>query len=171
MSKKRTKFLAGVSLGLLAVALGASVSWAKSPAREVILESYSSPTPSGFWEGPAIMWIGEVKYDGWIFYAGEGRMNANGWHGTEIHVYDFGDLGTLEISGTAKTSFAYVSPDHRWHYYTSHLRVTGGTGAFSDAHGVFQFGGNTDWHVISPVLPFAFAGGQGVIVGIELNGP
>lgn len=169
MSKRKMKVLAGVSLALLALAWAVPESRAESASRKVILESKSSPIDQVFWVGPALIWIDGVKYEGTLLYSGDGRMNKNSWHGTETHVYDFPALGTLELSGTAKTQFSYVAPDHRWHYYTSRLQITGGTGAFSEAHGVFRFGGNTEWHIPPPPAPYAFAGGKGTIVGIQLD--
>jgi hypothetical protein len=171
MGKQRFGILAGASLGLLVVALCASASWAEPRAQEVILESSSSWDfdPTHPWTGPAIIWIDGDRYVGTISYAGEGRSNWNGWHGTEIHRYNFPGLGELELSGTAKTTFAYVTDEHRWHRYTSHVRITGGTGAFAEAHGVFQFVGYTDWLLPPYHLPpsnFAFSGGKGMIVGI-----
>ena len=171
MSKQRVR-IAGVSLGVLTVALWASVLWAEPPVREVILESFSEPNwATGNWEGPATIWIDGIKYEGDIVYSGDGEAKKNGWHGTEIKVYNFGDLGTLELSGTAKTSFAYVSPEHRWHRYTSHVQITDGTGAFAEAHGVFQFVGYTDWllYPAGPPDAYAFEGAQANIVGIQMD--
>ena len=164
---QRSKMLTGVSLALLALVLCASVSWADPPVSEVILESDSWPAASGFWEGPAIIWIDGVRYTGEIFYTAEGKMNKNGWRGTEVKVYDFGALGTLELSGSARTRFSYVSPDHRWHRYSSNARVTGGTGAFTEAQGVFQFVGYTDWDLSGVRPPHAFEGTNSKIVGIQ----
>lgn len=171
MSKQRIKMLAGVSFGLLAVALWPSVAWAAPPVHEVILESDSWPMDPEFWAGPAIIWIDGTKYAGSILYTGVGKMNENSWHGTEVKVYDFGALGILELEGTAKTSFAYVSPEHRWHRYTSHAKIVGGTGAFEQARGVFQFVGYTDWDLTGSRPPHAFEGTQASIVGIQVNGP
>jgi hypothetical protein len=169
MNKQRIKILAAVSLGILALAFCLSASGGKSPISEVILESESWQTPEGTWVGPAIIWVDGVKYEGTILYNAEGKMNKNNWHGTETHWYDFGDLGTFGLSGTAKTSFDYVTPEHRWHYYTSHVSITDGTGAFEEAHGVFQIGGYTDWHM--PPFPpdgYAWSGATAMIVGIQL---
>ena len=168
MSKQRIKFLTGVSLGLLAVVLCGSALWAEPPFHEVVLESYSSPTGPVFWEGPAIIRIDGVKYLGTIVYSGEGVTNDNGWHGTEVKVYTFPGLGLLEVSGTAKTMFAYVSPEHRWHRYTSHVRITHGEGAFENAHGRFHFVGYTDWDLTWVEPPQAFEGTQARIHGIQL---
>ena len=172
MSKQWINILAGVSLGLLAVALCVPALWAKPPVQKVILESDSTWdwNDEHPWTGPAIIWIDGVRYEGEISYSGEGKMNWNGWHGTEIHVYDFPGLGTLELEGTAKTTFAFVTDEHRWHRYTSHAQITGGTGAFEEAHGVFQFVGYTDWLLppyYGPPLNFAFSGGKGMIAGIQ----
>jgi len=161
------RILVVTSLTLLAVVLCVPSLWADPPVREVILESDSGPAPSGFWEGPAIIWIDGIKYSGEIFYTAEGTMNQNGWHGTEVKVYDFGALGTLELSGRAKTIFAYVSPEHRWHRYSSNVRITGGTGAFAEAQGVFQFVGYTDWDLTGTRPPHAFEGTHSKIVGIQ----
>ena len=175
MTKQRIKILLSVSLGLLAVTLCTSVSWAEPPVCEVILESVSTPNwATGFWEGPATIWIDGIKHQGSILYAAEGETKKNSWHGTEIKVYDFGALGRLDLEGTAKTFFAYVSPEHRWHRYSSHARITGGTGAFEEAHGVFHFVGYTDWVINPPPNPpeaYAFEGTRAKIVGIQQDGP
>ena len=171
MSKQRVR-IAGASLGVLIVALCASVLWAEPPVTEVILESYSEPNwATGFWEGPATIWIDGIKYEGEIVFSGEGETKKNNYHGTEVKVYDFGDLGTFEVSGTNKTTFAYVSPEHRWHRYTSHVQITDGTGVFAEAHGVFLFVGYTDW-LLNPAGPpdaYAFEGTQANIVGIQMD--
>ena len=167
MSKQTINILAGASLGLLAVVLCAPALWAEPPVSEVILESDSWPAPSGFWEGPAIIWVDGVKYSGQIYYSAEGKMNQNSWHGTELKVYDFGVLGTLEVSGSARTVFAYVSPEHRWHRYSSNVRITGGTGAFAMATGTFKFVGYTDWDLTGAQPPHAFEGTHSKIVGIQ----
>ena len=174
MSKQRIWCLTVVSVGLLAVILCSPVVWAGSPAQEVILESdsmwdFDDEHP---WTGPAVIWIDGVRYEGTITYTGEGKMNWNGWHGTETHIYDFPDLGELVLSGTAKTYFAFVTDEHRWHRYTSHAQITSGTGAFAGAHGVFKFVGYTDWLLPPYHLPpeaFAFTGGDGMIVGIQVD--
>jgi len=160
---------------LLTLTLSTSVSWAEQPFHEVTLESTSSPNWStGFWEGPAIIYIDGIKYEGDVVYTGDGDSNKNIWQGTEFKVYSFGDLGTMELSGTAKTIFAYVAPgdEHRWHRYSSHSQITGGTGAFAAAQGVFQFVGYTDWHVYpaGPPDAYAFEGTQAKIIGIQMNG-
>jgi hypothetical protein len=174
MSKQRMSVLSLLGLGLLAAVLYSSVLWAESPAQPVILESNSTWdfVDEHPWTGPAIIWIDGVRYEGEIFYRGEGKMNWNGWHGTEYHDYYFPDLGWLYLSGTAKTSFAFVTEEHRWHRYSSHVKITGGTGAFAEAHGVFQLVGYTDWLLPPYYLPpeaFAFTGGNGMIVGIEVE--
>ena len=163
----------GMSLGLLALVLSASALWADPPFHEVILESYSEPNwATGFWEGDAVIWIDGVKSEGTILYWAEGESNKNGWHGTEIKVYDFGPLGWFELSGTAKTTFAYVSPEHRWHRYGSRVTITDGTGVFEEAHGVFHFVGYTNWILTSlPPDAYAFEGAQAIVVGIQSPGP
>lgn len=172
MNKQKIKILISVSFGILTLAFCLSASGGKSPVSEVILESWSvpDPPPAETWSGEAIIWIDGEKYTGTILYMGEERtMNDNSWHGFETQQFDFGDLGTLEVSGTAMTTFDYVSPEHRWHYYTSHVKITNGTGAFAKAHGVFQFGGYTDWH-FPPFPPdgYAWCGATAMIVGIQL---
>ena len=168
MSKLRTGILSGVSLGFLALVLCGSAAWADPPFHEVVLESFSSPTGPEFWEGPAIIWIDGVKYTGTAIYSSEGEMHANSWSGTEVGVYDFPGLGLFEISGSARTVFAYISPEHRWHRYTSHLRITYGEGAFENAHGRFHFVGYTDWDLTWVNPPKAFVGSQARIHGIQL---
>ena len=106
MNKQTITILASVGLALLAVVMHAPALWAAPPLSQVILESDSWPAPSGFWEGPAIIWIDGVKYSGMVYAASEGEMNKNSWHGTEVKVYDFGALGILEVSGSARTVFA-----------------------------------------------------------------
>ena len=174
MSKQRIRILTVVSLGVLAAILCTPVLWAEPPAQEVTLESDSTWdwVDGNPWMGPAIIWIDGVRYEGTIAYSGDGKQNWNGWHGTETHIYNFPDLGELELSGIAKTTFAYVTEEHRWHRYTSHAKITGGTGAFAEAHGVFQFVGYTDWFLppyYLPPLNFAFVGGKGMIVGIQVD--
>ena len=177
MSRQGMSVVSVVGFGLLAVVLCSPVLWAGSPAQEVILESDSwwDFVEEHVWTGPAIIWIDGDRYEGEIFYRGEGKMNWNGWHGTEHHDYYFPDLAGgswLYLSGTAKTSFAYVTPEHRWHRYSSHVKIIGGTGAFAEAHGVFQLVGYTDWLLPPYHLPpsaFAFTGGTGMIVGIQVE--
>jgi hypothetical protein len=174
MSTQRMRMLIVVSLGLVTLMLCTPALWAGPPAQEVILESDSTWDfdDANPWTGPAIIWIDGVRYQGEIFYHGEGKMNFNGWHGTEYHDYFFPDLGWLYLSGTAKTSFAFVTPEHRWHRYSSHVKIVGGTGAFAEAHGVFQLVGYTNWLLPPYYLPpeaFAFTGGKGMIVGIEVD--
>ena len=105
MNKQKIKILISVSFGILALAFCLSASGGKSPVSEVILESWSvpDPWPAETWSGEAIIWIDGVKYEGTFLYNAEGKMNKNNWHGTETHWYDFGDLGTFGLSGTAKT--------------------------------------------------------------------
>jgi hypothetical protein len=170
MSKQRVRILTVASLGLLAVILGSPALWAGPPA-QVILESDSWPSgpPPAPWVGPAIIWIDGIKYEGTAEFVSEGESNKTGWHGTELQRYDFGDLGTLELSGTAKTTYAYISPEHRWHQYTSHMNITGGTGAFAEAQGVFQFVGYTDWDPNFLRPPHAFIATDAKIVGIQMD--
>ena len=169
MSKQAISILTRVGIGLLALVLSAPALWAEPPVSDVILESDSWPTPAGFWEGPATIWIDGVKYSGQVIAAADGKSNHNqdSWHGTEVKVYDFGALGALEVSGTARTVFAYVSPEHRWHRYYSNVRITGGTGVFAAAKGTFKFVGYTDWDLTWVLLPHAFEGTQSKIHGIE----
>jgi hypothetical protein len=174
MSDKRLNVSSVLGFGLLALVLCAPVLWAGSPAQEVILESSSTWdfVQEHVWTGPAIIWIEGVRYEGEIFYHGEGKTNWNGWHGTEYHDYYFPDLGWLYLSGTGQTFFAFVTPEHRWHRYSSHVKITGGTGVFTEAHGVFQLVGYTNWLLPPYHLPpeaFAFTGGTGMIGGIEMN--
>jgi hypothetical protein len=168
MSKPRFKILVGVTLGLLALVLCGSALRAEPPFSEVILESYSSPTGPVYWEGPAIIWIDGDKYLGTIVYSGEGEINNNSWHGTEVKVYSFPGLGLLEVSGTAKTVFAYVSPEHRWHRYSSHVQITYGEGVFEKARGTFNFVGYTDWDLTFANPPLAFEGTRAKVRGIQL---
>jgi len=167
MNKQTITILASVSLALLAVVMHAPALWAAPPLSQVILESDSWPAPSGFWEGPAIIWIDGIKYSGTVYVAAEGEMTKNSWHGTEVKVYDFGALGILEVSGSARTVFAYISPEHRWHRYTSNVRITDGTGAFATARGTFKFVGYTDWDLTGAQPPHAFEGTRSKIVGIQ----
>ena len=170
MSKHTINVLTVAGFALLALALSSPALWADPPALEVTLESGSTWdfVDSHPWTGPAIIWIDGDRFEGTISYTGEGTMNRNGWHGTETHVYDFPGLGELVLSGTAKTYFAYVTEEHRWHRYSAHVMIVNGTGAFADASGVFQLVGYTDW-LLPPYHPpsaFAFVGGTGMIIGI-----
>lgn len=174
MSRQGMSVVSVVGFGLLAVILCAPGLWAEPPVQEVMLESDSTWdfVDEHPWTGPAIIWIDGVRYEGTISYTGEGRMNWNGWHGTETHVYDFPELGELVLSGIARTHFAFVTDEHRWHRYSSHVKIVGGTGAFAEAHGVFQLVGYTDWLLPPYHLPpsaFAFTGGKGMIVGIQVD--
>jgi hypothetical protein len=168
MNKQRIKILAAVGFGVLALAI-CLTALAGEPPVEVILESTSWPV-DGYWEGPATIWLDGDKYEGTVLYMHDARTtNDNSWHGVETQIFDFGDLGTLTVSGTAMTTFDYISPNHRWHHYTSHARITDGTGAFAEAQGVFQFGGYTDWH-FPPFPPdgIGWGGARAMIVGIQL---
>ncbi len=166
MNITKIQILAVGSLGILALAFCLSASTGEPPV-EVILESESEPAPGG-WVGPATIWLEGVKYEGTVLYTHVARtMNDNSWHGVETQIFDFGDLGTLTVSGTAMTTFDYVSPEHRWHHYTSHAKITGGTGAFEEAQGVFQFGGYTDWQLVTGA-GYGWGGAKAVIVGIQL---
>ena len=114
-----------------------------------------------------------LKYAGSVtYYHDQTAFNDNSWHGFETQVLNFGELGTLESSGPAKTSFQHVTPDHRWHLYSVSSKITLGTGAFENAHGVFQSIGYTDWLFPEPPNPpivTAFGGGKGMIIGIDLS--
>ena len=160
-----------MSFGVLALTICLSA-LAGEPPVEVILESWSvpDPEPAETWSGEATIWLDGIKYEGTVLYMHERRtMNDNSWHGVETQIFDFGDLGTLTVSGTARTKFDYVSPEHRWHYYTSHTKISDGTGAFAEAQGVFQFQGYTDWH-FPPFPPdgYGWGGATAMIVGIQL---
>lgn len=179
--KKQRFGTIGTSLSLLALVLYASVLWAEPPLHEVHLESYSTPNwTTGLWEGDGTVYIDGVKYEGTFLHSADGESNKNGWHGTETQVFDVPGLGTIELAGTTKTVFAYVSPmyagkGHRWHRYTSHLQITGGTGAFAAAQGEFHFGGFTEWFLDFTVTPpnppmtaQAFEGAQAKVIGIQM---
>jgi hypothetical protein len=170
MNKQGIKILIAVGFGILGLAICLSA-LAGEPPVEVILESTSWPVEGeDYWAGPATIWLDGVKYEGTVLYMHERRtMNDNSWHGVETQQFDFGDLGTLEVSGTAMTTFDYVSPNHRWHHYTSHAKISDGTGAFAEAQGVFQFGGYTDWHFPPfPPAGIGWGGATAKIVGIQL---
>lgn len=174
MNWQRLSTVTVLGLGLLAVALCSPALGAEPPVQEVILESESTWdfVEEHPWTGPAIIWIDGVRYEGTISYTGEGTMNWNGWHGTEYHDYYFPDLGWLYLSGTAKTYFAYVTEEHRWHRYSSNVKIVGGTGVFAEAHGVFHLVGYTDWLLPPYYWPpeaFAFCGGTGMVIGIEVD--
>ena len=174
MRNDRVRILSALCFALLVAAVFAPLLWAGSPAQKVTLESSSTWDfdDANPWIGTAIIWIDGVRYVGEFFYTGEGTTNFNGWHGTEYHEYFFPDLGWLYLEGTATTKFAFVTPEHRWHRYSAHVQITGGTGAFAEAHGVFQFVGYTNWLLPPYYIPpeaSAFAGGTGTIVGIELD--
>ena len=174
MSNNRVSVLSALGSALLMAVMCVPLLWAGSPAQEVILESSSTWDfdDKHPWIGPAIIWIDGVRYEGDFIYTGEGKTNFNGWHGTEYHEYFFPDLGWLYLEGTAITHFAFVTPEHRWHRYSAHVQITGGTGAFAEAHGVFQFVGYTNWLLPPYHMPpeaSAFAGGTGRIVGIQVD--
>jgi hypothetical protein len=173
MNRQRIWRLTVASIGLLVVMLCSPVLWADLPAQEVLLEYDSTPDfVTGEWTGPAIIWIDGVRYEGTVIAICVGSSNANGWHGRETLVFDFPDLGELVFSGVAQTTFAYVTPEHRWHSYASHTRITDGTGVFADAHGVFQFVGYTDWLLPPYYVPpqaLAFGGGEGMVIGIQMD--
>ena len=174
MNKQRIKILAAVTFGVLALTVCFSVLAGEPPVSEVILESTSWPVPGeDYWEGPATIWVDGEMWEGTVLYMHErATTNDNSWHGVETQIFDFGDLGTLEVSGIAMTTFDYVSPAHRWHHYTSHAKVTDGTGALAKATGVFQFGGYTDWEIDPdtgfPISGYGWGGATAKIVGIEL---
>ena len=172
MKTQSTKLVLRTGLCLLVFTATVAASWAKPSGREVVFEAYSSPTSEETWEGPAAIWIDGLKYAGSVtYYHDQTAFNDNSWHGFETQVLDFGELGMLEISGPSKTSFQHVTPDHRWHLYSSSAKITVGTGAFENAHGVFQSTGYTDWlFPAPPVAPVitGFGGGKGMIIGIDL---
>ena len=105
------RILVVTSLTLLAVVLCVPSLWADPPVREVILESDSGPAPSGFWEGPAIIWIDGIKYSGEIFYTAEGTMNQNGWHGTEVKGQDH---IRVRLARTPLAPLLLKRENHRW---------------------------------------------------------
>ena len=74
-----------------------------------------------------------------------GEANDYAWFGTETHVYDFGKLGTFELSGIGRTTFDVVRSDYRWHEHTGSGLITAGTGAFANAQGMFDLNGYTRW--------------------------
>jgi len=174
MNKHRIKILTAVTFGVIALAICLSTFAGESPVSEVILES-TSRTVEGqdYWEGPATIWLDGVMYDGTVLYMHEGgMMDDNRWYGAETQNFDFGDLGTLTVSGIAITTFDYISPNHRWHHYTSHAEITNGTGAFAEANGVLLFRGYTDWETDPetgfPISGYGWSGAMAKIVGIEL---
>jgi hypothetical protein len=174
MNKKRIKILIAVTFGILALTVCLSASDGEPPVSEVILESISRPVEGqDYWEGPATIWVDGVMYEGTVLYMHEGgTMDDNRWYGDETQDFDFGDLGTLTVSGIAITTFDYVSPNHRWHNYTSHSRITNGTGAFAEANGVVLFRGYTDWEIDPesglPISGSGWGGAMAKIVGIQL---
>ena len=168
MKAQSTKLVVRAGSCLLALTTMVANSWAEPPGRKVVFESYSSPTSEGTWEGPATIWIDGTKYPGGVTYYHEQiAMNDNSWHGFETQVLDFGELGMLEISGASKTAFSHVTPEHRWHLYNSSAKITVGTGAFENAHGVFQSIGYTDWFFPTSTVT-GFGGGEGMIIGIDV---
>jgi len=175
MNKQRIKILTVVTFGVVALAICLSAFADEAPVNEVILESISRPVEGqDYWEGPATIWLDGVRYDGTVLYTHEGgTMDDNRWYGVETQNFDFGDLGTLTVSGTAVTTFDYVSPNHRWHHYTSHTKITSGTGAFAQADGMLLFAGYTDWEVDPetgfPVSGSGWGGAMAKIVGIQVT--
>lgn len=174
MNKQRIKILTAVTFGVIALAICLSTFAGESPVSEVVLESISRTVEGqDYWEGPATIWLDGVMYDGTVLYMHEGgTMDNNRWYGAETQNFDFGDLGTLTVSGIAITTFDYISPNHRWHHYTSHARITNGTGAFAEANGVLLFRGYTDWETDPetgfPISGYGWGGAMAKIVGIQL---
>jgi len=174
MNKQSIKILTAVTFGIVALAICLSAFAGEPAVSEVILESISRPVEGqDYWEGPATIWLDGVRHDGTVLYMHEGgTMDDNRWYGVETQTFDFGDLGTLTVSGTAVTTFDYVSPNHRWHHYTSHAKITSGTGAFAQANGMLLFAGYTDWETDPetgvPVSGSGWGGAMAKIVGIQL---
>jgi len=119
--------------------------------------------------GGDTVWEGEA-HEGTGLCQAIGKMNKNGWHGFEAHRYDFGELGSFELWVRAKTVFEVVEPTHRWHKYTAIGRITGGTGAFAEADGVFHFEGYTEFW-FPPPRGEASMTAHGMIYGIEVPVP
>ena len=107
MNKQRIKILTVVTFCLAALAICLSAFAGEPSVTEVILESISRPVEGqDYWEGPATIWLDGVRYDGTVLYMHEGgTMDDNRWYGGETQNFDFGDLGTLTVSGTGVTTF------------------------------------------------------------------
>jgi hypothetical protein len=175
MNKRKCRILAAVILGALVLTVCLSTFADEPTGSEVILESASEPVENqDYWEGPATIWLDGVMYEGTVLYThGEATMDDTRWYGVETQSFDFGDLGTLEVSGIAATTFDYVSPNHRWHHYTSHTRIINGTGAFAEANGMLLFRGYTDWETDPetglPSSGYGWGGATAKIAGIQLS--
>lgn len=171
----RNKKLVVVAAAIFVLALGGALLGQEPPIHEVTFEAFFEKDPyvGGPWYGVITICIEGQEYQGtavWQNYKSHG--NKNGSHGFATATYDFPDLGSINIWESYKTSYDLVEPDHRKHGYSGTERITGGTGAFEEAIGVFNFEGYTEFWILSLDPFYARAevsySGRGVICGINL---
>ncbi len=139
----------------------------EAPGSAALLIAESTNVPEG-WVGPATLWIDGVEWSGTGTVGHtEGVIGDFTWHGTEIQSYDFGQLGTFQLSAISRTTFDVVESGYRWHTYTATGRITEGTGAFADAQGIFDLNGYTRWFTDGSALPSAWYSGPGRVYGLS----
>ena len=170
MHGSRIHYLTGVGLSTLVLAVCVTASLAQAPGSAALLTSETALAPDGLFLGPATLWLDGIQYSGTESVECIGEAGDYAWFGTETHVYDFGQLGTFELTGIGKTTFDVVQPDYRWHEYTGAGIITAGTGAFASSQGMFDLGGYTRWLIdpSGPPVGTAWASGPGRVYGLAL---
>lgn len=176
MNKNRIATIGMAGLIVLAMAAGTSVAVAESPVQEVTLLAVHPQGPLDLFNIPSTIWIGGNEYQGtcaWIPVSGHETKKAG--HGFADVYYDFPGLGSLQLWERYKsTHVAYEEyPDggyHQSNVYSAIEVIIEGTGAFENAHGVFQIEGTTQWW-FTPPTTLEFGAEflcSGMIYGIEL---
>ena len=173
-TRKKTALAVAV-IGLATLAFAALGLAQKQPLHKVVtFEAFCDKDPTVSdpnWYGTVTLSIDGQKYEGTVtWWSVKGQMYEDAWYGCGKAIYDFGDLGTMEIWERAKTTFDEVTETHRKHGYSGIDMIADGTGAFEKAMGVFYFIGYTEWWIEDEVpqhVEVKYAG-SGMIDGIEL---
>lgn len=170
MIQHTNNILAEVGLGFFALAVCASTLPAQStpetPGSAALLIVECTGVPDG-WDCPSTLWLDGVEYSGTGSVEHDGVMDDFSWHGTEIQPYDFGQLGTFQLSAISRTTFDVVESGYRWHTYTGTGRITEGTGAFAKAQGILEIDGYTRWFTDGSAPPAAWYSAPGRIYGVS----
>ena len=184
MIAKKNKALAVAVIGLATLVLAAIGLAQKPPLHNVVtFEVFcdteqappGEPGPKSAddpnWYGVVTLRIDGQAYEGTAAWQTvKGNMYADSYYGCAKAIYDFGDLGTVEIWERCKTTFDDVTETHRKHGYSGIDMIADGTGAFEKAMGVFYFTGHTEFWAEGgiPQRGEAVYAGSGMIDGIKL---
>jgi len=164
--RKRNIILALALCGLLLPVLGSG----KEPAREVMWRAdFHKLFVEPDWHGTLTLWIGADEYDGtgtWVCTKFDLSKRGEVAHIFAAGTYTFPGLGSFDFSERSKV--APVFTETGWYGpYSGIERITGGTGAFENADGVFNIEGYTHASYIGGWHGCVYTG-HGMIHGIEL---